>query len=211
MAVSKATEIERVVQAEAPHEAYADADLIREFIRGSEEAFNRLVLKHQQRAFNIALRFLGNPEDAEEVAQDAFVKAHRSLKLFRGEASFQTWLYKIILNLARNKHRRRMRRRGYQTVSLDAPRSYEEREAPREVPDERLSPQRYLGDREIQERIQTGLLALATEHRQVIILRHIEGLAYMEIAKILNCREGTVKSRLHRARKELRALLKDLL
>lgn len=210
-AVSKHTEIERIVRAPAPRDEPSDNELITRFLGGSEEAFNRLVLKHQRRAYNIAYRFLASHEDALEVAQDAFVRAYRSLGRFKGRASFKTWLYKIILNLARNRHRWRASRGESKKVSLDNPKQYEDSEGAREIEDRMLSPMRAIGGREIGQEIQRGLMQLAAEHRQAIILRHIEGLSYAEMSEVLQCAEGTVKSRLHRARLELREALRDLL
>ena len=210
-AVSKRTEIERVVRTREPKDEAPDAELIGRFLDGSEEAFNRLVLKHQRRAYNIAFRFLSNHEDALEVAQDAFVRVYRNLRRFKGRSSFVTWLYKIILNLARNRHRYRVSRGEQKKVSLDNPKQYEDSKGPREIEDTKLSPARELDGRDIQEQIQRGLMRLAPEHRQVIILRHIEELTYDEMSQVLQCAEGTVKSRLHRARLELRELLRELL
>lgn len=209
--VSKETEIDRIVQEPGRREEGSDAELIAQFLAGSEEAFNRLVLRHQRRAYNIAYRFLSQHEDALEVAQDAFVRAYRSLRRFKGKSSFKTWLYKIILNLARNRYRRKVSRGEHRKVSLDNPKRYDDSEAVREIEDEKLSPTRELDGREIQEQIQRGLMRLAAEHRQVIVLRHIEGLSYEEMTQVLQCAEGTVKSRLHRARLELRDVLRDLL
>jgi RNA polymerase sigma-70 factor (ECF subfamily) len=209
--VSKATEIERLVRAPAPRDEPSDSELIARFLEGSEEAFNRLVLKHQRRAYNIAYRFLAQHEDALEVAQDAFVRVYRNLRRFKGRSSFKTWLYKIILNLARNRYRQRVSRGELKKVSLDNPKQYEDSAGPREIEDRSLSPMREIGGREIGREIQRGLMQLAAEHRQAIILRHIEGLSYAEMAQVLQCAEGTVKSRLHRARLELRVVLRELL
>jgi RNA polymerase sigma-70 factor (ECF subfamily) len=209
--VSKRTEIERIARSPESRHELSDGELIAQFLEGSEEAFNRLVLKHQRRAYNIAYRFLAHHEDAREVAQDAFVRVYRNLRRFRGRSSFKTWLYKIILNLARNRYRHRASRGEQKKVSLDNPKQYEDSEAVREIPDEKLSPTRELDGREIQEQIQRGLMRLAAEHRQVIILRHIEEMSYDEMAQVLQCAQGTVKSRLHRARLELRHVLRELL
>ena len=211
MAVSKETNIEKLVQAPESESTYTDGELIRGFLEGSEEAFNRLVLGHQARAFNIAYRFLGNYEDATEVAQDAFVQVYKNLHRFRGHSSFSTWLYKIILNLSRNVHRKRKRRKEDRKLSLDSPVSHDEGESQREIPDDRYGPERKLHSKEIDAQVQMALDKIAIEHRQVVVLRHIEGLSYTEMSEILGCAEGTIKSRLHRARQELREHLMDLL
>ena len=209
--VSKKTEIDRIVRSPELKDELSDGELITQFLEGSEEAFNRLVLRHQRRAYNIAYRFLSHHEDALEVAQDAFIRAYRNLRRFKGKSSFKTWLYKIILNLARNRYRQRVSRGEQMKVSLDNPKHYEDSQAPREIEDTSLSPMRELDGREIQQQIQRGLMQLAAEHRQVIVLRHIEGLTYGEMAQALQVAEGTVKSRLHRARLELRQVLQELL
>ena len=211
MAVSKETNIDRVVQVPERESSYTDGELIRLFLEGSEEAFNRLVLAHQKRAYNIAFRFLGNHEDANDVAQEAFVQVYRNLHKFRGSSAFQTWLYKIILNLARNRYRKMKRRQEDKMVSLDNPVRHDEGEIQREVPDDSMNPERDLRSREIQGQVEAALDRIALEHRQVVVLRHIEGLSYTEISEILGCAEGTIKSRLHRARQELRQYLRELL
>ncbi len=211
MTVSKETDIEKLVQAAGSGSSYTDGELIRLFLSGSEQAFNRLVLANQQKAYNLAYRFLGNHEDASEVAQDAFLQVYRNLHRFRGSSSFQTWLYKIILNLARNRYRKMKRRKEDQKVSLDSPVSHDDGESQWEIPDDSLGPLRSIRSREIQERIEESLEKISFEYRQVVVLRHIEGLSYAEISAILNCAEGTIKSRLHRAREELREYLKELL
>jgi RNA polymerase sigma-70 factor, ECF subfamily len=211
MTVSKETDIEKVVQTPEKENRETDGELIRLFLEGSEEAFNRLVLAHQQKAYNIAFRFLGNHEDANEIAQDAFVSVYRNLRAFRGHSSFQTWLYTIIMNLARNRYRKMKRRKEDRRISLDAPLRTDESDAAREVPDTSLSPDRGLYGKEIQQKLQDALEMIEPEHRQVVVLRHIECLSYEEIAQILGCAEGTIKSRLHRARQELRQHLGGLI
>ena len=211
MAVSKETNIEKVVQVPESESSFTDGELIRRFLEGSEEAFNRLVLAHQKRAYNIAYRFLGNREDADEVAQEAFVRVYRNLHKFRGHSSFQTWLYKIVLNLARNRYRKMKRRKEDMKVSLDNPLLQDEGEISRDVADETYSPERAMRNKEIQQQVQAALEKIALDHRQVVVLRHIEGLSYTEMSEILGCAEGTIKSRLHRARQELREYLRELL
>ena len=211
MAVSKETNIEKVVQVPESESSFTDGELIRSFLEGSEEAFNRLVLAHQKRAYNIAYRFLGNREDADEVAQEAFVRVYRNLHKFRGHSSFRTWLYMIVLNLARNRYRKMKRRKEDMKVSLDNPLLQDEGEISRDVADETYSPERAMRSKEIQQQVQAALEKIAPDYRQVVVLRHIEGLSYTEMSEILGCAEGTIKSRLHRARQELREYLRELL
>ncbi len=182
-----------------------DAELIEDFLSGREEAFNRLVLRHQKMAFNIAYRFLGNYEDASEVAQDAFVKAYRSLRKFRGESKFSTWLCSIVINLSRNKYRRRKR-----FYSIDEPIDTGEGEVRVEIADRSERPDETLERKEMSRRIQECLNRISPEHREVLILRDIQGMGYNHISHLLRCAEGTVKSRLHRGRVELKKLLERM-
>lgn len=186
-----------------------DTELIAAYLAGSEEAFNRLVLRHHRMVFNLAYRFVSDYEDANDLAQEAFIRVHKSLKRFKGSCSFTTWLYKIVLNLARNRYRWKKRRGEFSKVSLDNPGQDVDR-GPMEVPDEALSVGTQLRRKEIQTRIEESLNQLPAEFREVLVLRHMEGMSYTEISKLLGCAEGTIKSRLHRARTEIRKLLADM-
>ncbi len=190
----------------------SDREFIEEFLAGNESAFNRLVLKYQHKVYNAALRVLGNREDALEVAQDAFVRVYKNVRKFKWNCSFQTWLYTIVLNLARTRYRKNIRRGQYVKVSLDNPLKHDDgKETTMEIADETLSPERQARRGEIRREIQAGLNALKPDLREIVVLRHVEGLSYEEIAGILQIAEGTVKSRLHRAREELQKLLQRLL
>ena len=196
----------------AAESAESDRRFVEDFLAGSEEAFNRLVLKYQHKAYNAALRVLGNHEDAIEVAQEAFLRVYKNVKKFRWNCSFQTWLYTIVLNLARSRYRKNKRRGQYVKVFLDNPLRYSDgEETTMEIADERLSPERQAERGEVRRQIQAGLDALKPELREIMVLRHVEDLSYEQIAEILKIAEGTVKSRLHRARQELQKLLKGLL
>ncbi len=187
-----------------------DADLITTYLAGSEEAFNRLVIRHHRTAFNVAYRFLGHYDDACDIAQEAFIRVHKSLKRFKGKCSFKTWLYRIVLNLCRNKYRWKKRRGEFAKVSMDNPGKDPDKGNPMEIPDGTFSVEREIRRKEIQLRIKESLSRLARDHREVLVLRHMEGLSYSEISALLGCAEGTIKSRLHRARVEIRKLLADM-
>ena len=177
--------------------------LIRRVQAGETEAFEDLVRAHEKTVYNLALRMTGHPQDAEDMAQEAFLKAYRSLPEFRGESKFSVWLYRIVSNVCLDHLRRQGRR---PTVSLTAE-DEEGEEQQWELPDERLSPERLLEQKLTREAVQKGLAQLPEEQRQILLLREIRGLSYEEIGEIMNLEPGTVKSRIFRARKRLCAFL----
>jgi len=190
----------------------SDRELVEDFLAGNESAFNRLVLKYQQKAYNTAMRLLNNREDALEAAQDAFVRIYKNVGKFRWNCTFQTWLYTIVLNLARSRYTKNKRRGEHIKVSLDNPIKYNDgSESKMEIADEKLSPRREADAGDTRKEIQAALAVLGPDFREIVVLRHVEGLSYERIASILELPEGTVKSRLHRAREELQKLLKGLL
>ena len=185
----------------------ADAELIARAKCGDLRAFDQLVLQHQQTVFAVALRMLGSRDEAQDIAQDAFVRAFRGLGSFRQEAKLSTWLVSITMNLCRNRRRWWMRRRRVIVASLDDSGNGDERALKDEIADLAPSPA-LLAERSDQKRvIMAALQTLDEEDRMVIVLRDIQGYAYEEIAEALGWPLGTVKSRLSRARLQLRARL----
>lgn len=181
-----------------------ETKLIAKSQNGDVEAFGELVAIYQKQVYTVAYRFMGNHEDACDLAQEAFVRAFKAIGRFRGEASFKTWIYHIVANVCRDE----LRKRKKQTVvSIDSPIVTEEGYINREQEDWSLAPERIYESKELQETIQELLNQLIPEYRQVLVLREIQGFTYEEIAGILECSLGTVKSRINRARKALRNLI----
>lgn len=184
-----------------------DLESIERFLQGDKEPFNRLVLKYQNRVFNLCYRFLGDPDEAEDMAQEVFMTVHKSLKKFRGDSLFSTWLFRITVNHCKNRLKFLGRRRYYQSVSMDQPQETEEGDLYHEVEDESPDPESTLSSQETQQLVQDAISKLDPEHRLVIVLRDIEDMSYEEIADMLDIKVGTVKSRIHRGRSELKTLL----
>lgn len=176
-----------------------ERSLIRRINSGETELFELLVLEHQKTVYNLALRMLRHPEDAQDCAQEAFLKAYRSLPLFRGEAAFSSWLYRLTTNVCLDFLRRKNRREELSLTVGDEEDPAEEYA----VADERFDPQQELEKRELHRALQQGLAELEPDFRQVILLREVAGLSYDEIGRELDLEPGTVKSRLFRARKKL--------
>ena len=181
-----------------------ERELVRRAKDGDERAFEQLVTDNEKRIYNLCRRLAGNPEDAAELTQEAFLNAWRGLSGFQEGSTFSTWLYRLATNACMDFLRREKRRRSLSlTVSLDD----EEEAVQVELPDERYAPEGELERVEQRQAIQEGLRRLSEEHRQVLILRELNGLSYQEIARVLDLEEGTVKSRIARARGALRKIL----
>lgn len=166
---------------------------------GDVNAFETLVLSYEKNVYNLALRMVKNPEDASDMAQEAFIRAYNSLASFRGESKFSVWLYRIVSNVCLDFLRSRSR---HPTVSLSVEND-EGEETELDIPDESQSPEALLERRLTRDSVRRGLDALSEEYRQILLLREIQGLSYDEIAETLSMELGTVKSRIFRARKKL--------
>jgi RNA polymerase sigma-70 factor (ECF subfamily) len=187
--------------------ALDDSALVTQCQEGDLAAFDALVLRHQQEVFAVALRMLGDRDEAEDVAQDAFVRAYQGIRSFRREAKLSTWLVSITMNLCRNRRRWWARRRRLIAGSLDDPVEREEGTRAQTIADPSPTPADTAQRREQQRQLLAALQLLSEGERMVIVLRDIQGRSYEEIAEILRCRVGTVKSRLNRARLQLRAIV----
>lgn len=178
--------------------------------RGDVGAFEVLVRRYEKKMFNIGFRMLGSHEDAVEVVQDAFVAAFRHIKAYKEKAAFSTWLTSIVLNLSRNRIKQMKARRRHEQSAPENPIAGEEESAAFDPPAEGLTPLDQLERRDLRDAVKGCLAAMDTEFREVLILRDMQGCSYQEISDILGVAEGTVKSRLFRARAAARDRLKGL-
>ncbi len=174
---------------------------------GDRKAFEKIVLFYQRRVLNYAYRMLGNMEEAKELAQEVFVSVFESIKELREEAKFDGWLKQIALNHCRNRWKYLKRRHYFNMDSIDDPIETEDGEMTKPFADPSDPPDTVYEKRRIQEWVQEGLLQLKEDQRELVVLRDLQGLSYEEIGRFLNLAEGTVKSRLHRARMELKEIL----
>lgn len=185
----------------------SDRDLVRDSRRGDKEAFRELVERYQRKILSVALGMVHNRDDALELTQETFVKAYEHLEKFKGESSFYTWLYRIVVNLGIDARRRDRRR---PTVAL------EDRVMPEDVDmtladPKPIDPYQQTRAHEIGRRLTEALDELTPDHKAVILLREVEGLSYDDISRVMQCSKGTVMSRLHYARKKLQSKLRDCL
>lgn len=180
-----------------------EAEVIRRVQKGDGNAFEALVTAYEKNVYNLALRMTGNAQDAEDMAQEAFLKAYNSLDSFRGESKFSVWLYRIVSNLCLD-FLRRQKRRPASSLSVE---DDEGEETQLDIPDVSQSPEELLERRLTREAVRQGLAQLPAEQRQILLLREIQGLSYEEIGQALSLEPGTVKSRIFRARKRLCAFL----
>jgi RNA polymerase sigma-70 factor (ECF subfamily) len=200
------SEVERM--STKAQEVALDRLLVDRFRQGDQSAFEQMVSRYWDRIYAMVNQLLRNPEDAEEVTQDAFIRAHRGLVNFRGESAFSTWLYQIATNLARNRYWYWWRRRRDHTISFDQPIGQEGETTLAEVfPSELETPEDATVTQEFVSRVAECMHKLSPKHREILILRNIKNLSYEEIAEILGISVGTVKSRIARARDSLRAKL----
>lgn len=178
----------------------SDFDLVEQTLSGDAEAFGLLVRRHQDRLYHGLVHLCGSSEDALDVAQDAFVQAYTKLSAFRGHSAFYTWLYRIAFNLSMTR-----RRRARPQTSLDARRA-----EGFEAVDAQADPTLGLVQQDRAAQVNAALASLSEEHRQVLVLREIEECDYETIAGLLDVPLGTVRSRLHRARLELKERLREV-
>lgn len=188
--------------------AHPDDLLIERIKQGDAAAYNDMVTRYWDRIYARVHQLLKNREDAEEVTQDAFIRAHRGLENFRGDASFSTWLYQIATNLAHNRYWYWFRRKRDQSVSLDQPLTDEgDMTLENVMPCDGENPADATLTHEFVNRVSECMEGLNEKHKEVLILRNLKNLSYEEIALHLDISVGTVKSRIARARESLRELM----
>lgn len=186
-----------------------DWALVEQYRQGSARAFDKLVSRYKDRIYNVAYRFLGNHEDAQDIAQEAFIRAYQGIEGFKGSSKVYTWLYSIAGNLARNKLRdstRKGRNKGSSLEALqeNAPDVAQAHASTTETPEQ------IARGKELEERLQVCLDEMPEHYRMTFVLRTFEKLTYEEIAECMACPKGTVKSRLNQARTMLHERLKEL-
>ena len=184
----------------------SDLSLVQRVQRGDRGAFDVLVLKYQHKVVKLVLRYVRNPAEAEDVAQEAFIKAYRALPKFRGDSAFYTWLYRIAINTAKNAAASRGRSPIEYELDRDGEESYDVQARMKDT----ATPEALAMTEEIRSTVNAAIEALPEDLRTAIVLRELEGLSYEEIAAAMDCPVGTVRSRIFRAREAIDARLKDV-
>jgi RNA polymerase sigma-70 factor (ECF subfamily) len=196
-------------EATAAQADVSELDLVRQAQAGDTEAFDQLVSRFRTRVFGMIYNMVHNEQDAWDLAQDSFLKAWKSIGRFRGQSSFYTWLYRIVMNVTIDALRKKQVKGGG-TEFDDAIQLKEIDPASRTVPQAGALPHKVMEHQEIRGRINAAIAQLSPEHRAVILMKEIENMQYHEIAESLGCSIGTVMSRLFYARKKLQTLLRDV-
>lgn len=173
--------------------------------------FEEVIERYYDKVLNLAFRLMGDREEAHDLAQEVFIHAFQAYDRFRGESEVFTWLYRITVNLAKNRYKQLQREREHRWEILEEIDEEEEETEPFEWEDTKLSPETLLEQKELAEAIQKAIDELPEDQRVTLVLRDIEGLSYQEIARIQGCSVEAVKSRLFRARSTLRKKLKPFL
>jgi RNA polymerase sigma-70 factor (ECF subfamily) len=198
-----------VASPERRQEADADLEIVRQVQAGDVAAFDRLITKYRERVYGVVYNMTSNREDAADLTQDAFIKAFQSIHRFGGQSSFFTWLYRIAVNSTLS-HLRRMRLRSFfslERIDSDEPVSKEIIAALTD----KTGADRDAYVRELQEKLNDAMLKLSIKHRTVVTLFEIDGLSHQEIADVMDCSVGTVRSRLHYAKQLLQSELQPYL
>jgi len=174
----------------------SDKKLVKRVQRGDKGAFDLLVLKYQHKIVNLVMRYVRDPELAQDITQEAFIKAYRALPRFRGDSAFYTWMYRIAVNTAKNHLAAQRRRPMNVELDLQDPNQYDLHAKLKETD----TPEAITLSNELKETVERAIAALPEDLRTAIILRELEGMSYEEIAQTMECPVGTVRSRIFRAR-----------
>jgi len=199
---------EKAAAAGANHSAVQELDLVKRARRGNLEAYEELVRRYQERIYATIYHMTSNHEDANDLAQETFIKAYRALKSFKGSSSFYTWIYRIAVNKTINFLKQRRHRTQ---MSLDDLDSNAEHDPDLVALISEKTPRHEANLAELQEKLNAAMQKLSEPHRLVVVLHDVHGLPHDEIAKIMDCNIGTVRSRLFYARQQLQAHLSDYL
>ena len=191
----------------SPPQEY-DASLVERAQKGDLDAFDSLTIKYRQRLLSVIYNMTSNREDAADLTQEAFVKAFRSIGRFKGKSSFFTWLYRIGVNVTLSHLQKNKTRRFFSFENLS---EEVNQETAFEILASRSKTERPTLLNELQEKLNEALQKLSNKHRTIVVLFEIEGLSHKQIAEIMKCSEGTVRSRLHYAKQQLQAYLSDYL
>ncbi|MFI0398809.1 MAG: RNA polymerase sigma factor RpoE [Thiolinea sp.] len=184
-----------------------DLELVQRVQAGDKKSFDVLVLKYQHKVINLVMRYMHDPDTAQDVAQEAFIKAYKGLKNFRGESAFYTWLYRIAINTAKNHLVSQGRRTPTNDIDAEEAEQFEGESALKEYG----TPENEMLRDEIQSIVSNAIDALPDDLRTAIVLRELEGMSYEEIAEAMDCPIGTVRSRIFRARESIDKVLQPLL
>lgn len=182
----------------------SEKKIIEKVLGGDANAFEELVLKYEKTVYNLALRMVGDRDDASDMTQEAFIKAYGSLSSFRGDSKFSVWIYRITTNVCLDFLRSKSRK---QQVSLTV--SDDDEDAQLDIPDPKADPEQQLIKKISMQSVEEGLKTLPDKQRQILVMRELGGMSYAEIGAVLSLEEGTVKSRIFRARKRLCTFLLD--
>ncbi len=183
---------------------HREEELVRKSKNGDIDAFEELVCRYERRVYTVAYRMMGNHEDASDLAQEAFLRAFQGIEKFRGEASFLTWVCRIVTNVCRDE----LRKKHHVFIeSYDERIDLDEGEVTKQYPTSDPGPAEVYEKKELQDYVQAAISTLSPEFRIALVMRDIQGFSYQEIAKELECSLGTVKSRINRARNYLKEKL----
>ena len=188
-------------------EETTDQQLVDEVMAGNKNAFNLLVMRYQHRVAALIARFVQDPQEVEDVAQEAFIKAYRALPLFRGDSAFYTWLYRIAVNTAKNYLVARSRRPPAQDLEIDEVEPTETGSVLHEIE----SPEGSLSTSELKAAVEAAVDSLPEELKTAFILREFSGMSYEDITEVMDCPVGTVRSRIFRAREAIDRKIRELM